>query len=153
MSMYIKIKKMVVILLSLSPLMAEVNLDRGVYKEADDMVRFDNKLNRLIAEHNNIDLDEENTPINDFEETKKGYRLTETIDNNSSKIDVKLKDRVLTIVITKTEKNLLDIDGEKSYEITKSESSSSLFLPEDADENSMKKEYQDGILTVEFLKK
>ncbi len=151
--MYVKIKKMVVILLSLSPLVAEVNLDRGVYEAADDMVRFDNKLNRLIAEHNNIDLDEENTPLNDFEETKTGYRLTETIDNNSSKIEVNLKDRVLTIVITKTEKNLLDIAGEKSYEIIKSESSSSLFLPEDADENSMQKEYQDGILTVKFLKK
>ena len=151
--MYRKIKKMVIILLSLSPLMAEVNLERGVYEAADDMVRFDNKLNKLIAEHNNIDLEEDNTPINDFEETKTGYRLIETIDNNSSKVEVNLKDRVVTVVITKTEKNIVNSNGEKSYEITKSESSSSLFLPEDADENSMKKEYQDGILTVEFLKK
>jgi len=135
------------------PIYGEVSIEEGIYEAADEMMRFDNKLNRLIAEHNGIDLDDEDVNIiNDFEETKNGYRLIENIDNKSQVV-VSLKNRVLTITIVKSEKSVTLINGEESYEITKSESQSSLFLPSDADEESMQKEYRNGILKIEFLKK
>ncbi len=148
------IEKIVVVSLMFSPLVADVNLEKGIYDAAEEMMRFDDKLNRLIAEHNQVDLDEDIISINDFEETQNGYKLTEVMDNNNSKVEVLLENRKLTIMITTIEKTVINNEsqGEEGYEMRKSELRSSLFLPEDADENSMQKEYQNGVLKIQFLK-
>jgi len=152
------IKKLLLFALFTTLLSADIDLQRGVYDAAEEMIRFDNKMNRLIAEHNKIDSEDMTNfnidNIEDFEETQNGYLLLRDIpENNSTKVEVSLKDGLVTVFITKTEKRVLGVGNERSYETTMSRTASSLFLPQDADELSMKKIYKNGTLKVTFLKK
>jgi len=152
------ITKNLLLLLCTLPSYSEVNLQQGVYDAAEEMIRFDLKMNRLIEEHNQRNLEEQSemqeNRVEDFEETVNGYLLKQSVDESKRmKIEVTLKDRMVFITtITKTQE-VVTVGDERSYENTMSRSTSSLYLPQDADELSMRQEYKNGILEVTFLKK
>jgi HSP20 family molecular chaperone IbpA len=138
-------------------LFADIDMQKGIYDAAEEMIRFDNKMNRLIAEHNQLDKEDEKifeeSQIEDFEEIESGYRLKKNIsDGNGTKVEVLLENRLLTISVSRTKKEVIQIGKERSYESTMNRSSSSLYLPADADKNSMKQEYIDGVLKITFSK-
>lgn len=140
------------------PLFSDINMQKGVYDAAEEMMRFDQKMNQLIAEHNQFDEEDtkafEESNVEDFEETRDGYVLKRNIsESKRTKVAVSLDNRLLTISITKSEKEVVVIGDERSYETTMNRTSSSLYLPEDANEKSMKQQYRNGILEVKFLKK
>jgi len=157
--MYKKItRKTFLILFFTLPLFSDIGMQEGVYDAAEEMMKFDTKMNQLIAEHNQLDEEDkrefEKTRIEDFEETENGYILKKNIsDGNGTKVGVSLKNGMLSISIQTTEKEVLLIGNERSYETTMNSSTSSLYLPQDADEKSMKHEYKEGVLKVTFLKK
>ena len=153
--MYIHFVKKIIFVLFFNSLIlsADVGMQEGIYDAAEEMIAFDEKMNRLIAEHNQVDMeDEDKNIIEDFEETERGYVLKTTVDGNNTKVEVILKDRLLTVSMVTTEKQVIQIGAETSYESTVSSSSTSLYLPQDADAKSMKKYYENGILEVTFLK-
>jgi HSP20 family molecular chaperone IbpA len=138
------------------PIYAEIDVQKGMYDAGEEMIIFDKKMNRAIAQHNQIDLeDEEQLQVEDFEETESGYRLKRNIpDSKNTKVDVKLADGILIISTSTKEKEILDIDYiTEGYESTISSSSISLFLPNDADDTKMSKSYKNGVLIVTFPKK
>lgn len=136
-------------------LFAESNLQKGVYDAAEEMMEFDEKMNRLIAEHNGVDYEKEkSSTIVDFEETQNGYVLERDIeDNNNTQIELSLKDGMLTIETTVREQEKIQTKSEITYETTMSKSSTSLYIPSNADANTMREEYKNGIFKVTFLKK
>ena len=136
-------------------LFAEVNLQESVYDAAEEMMQFDEKMNRLIAEHNGVDYEEEKmNTIVDFEEKEKSYLLEREIeDNNNTQIELSLKDGMLTIDTTVREQEKLKTETGISHEMTITKSSMSIYIPADADEDTMQEVYKNGILKVTFLKK
>lgn len=148
-------KKVLIVFLFTVPVFADINMQEGVYDSAEEMMRFDEKMNRMIAEHNQIDLVEnQNSAIEDFEETATGYRLKQYIDDsNSTEVKVFLEGKTLKVSTVSRKKEVIKIENETSYETTMSSSTTSLFLPEDADEKSMSYNYKNGILEVTLLKK
>ena len=132
-------------------LSAEVDMQKSVYDSADEMIEFDNKMNKLIAEHNQYDdedlkeMHQNDISIEDFEDTATGYELNQKIeDANNTKIDVDVSDGVLTI----TTERKVRVAIKNGYETTMSSSKSSLFIPNDADESKIKSQYIDGFLTI-----
>jgi len=157
--MYVKTLLKIAIILNISPVYAQSNMQKGIYDAAEEMIRFDEKMNQAIAEHNQFSIEDEeemrlNSMVEDFEETKNGYRLERTIPNpKNSDVLVKLDEGTLTISITTTENSTLDAETNISFESSISSTTVSLFLPTDADENKMQKTYQNGVLTITFPKK
>jgi len=153
----LSIKKVVTLLfLANIMLFAEVDLQKAIYDSAEEMMRFDEKMNRLIAEHNGVDYEEEkmNTIVVDFEEKEKSYVLEREIeDNDNTQIELSLKDGLLTIDTTVREQEKLNTETGIGHETTISKSSMSLYIPSDADEDTMQEVYKNGILKVTFLKK
>jgi len=142
-------------LFSYLTLFAEVDLQRGVYDAAEEMMAFDEKMSRLIAAHNGDDYEKEKvSSIVDFEEKENSYLLEREIeDNNNTKIELSIKNGLLTIDTTVREQEALQTETGVSYETTMSTSSTSLYIPVDADQETMQEIYKNGILKVIFLKK
>lgn len=145
----------------LMPLVAfsEVNLQKGIYDAAEEMMRFDEKMNQIIAEHNNIaydgdeNLEFSNVSINDFKEVLDGYELRKDINGTNVRVKVKTKDMLLTIsLITKEVKELVS-EGETGTETVMSSSSVSLPIPNDADESQLSSTYANGTLIIKLPKK
>ena len=136
-------------------LFADSNLQKGVYDAAEEMMEFDEKMNRLIAEHNGVDYEKEKiSNIVDFEERENSYVLERNIeDNNNTQIELSLKDGMLSIETTVREQEEIRTENEISYETTMNTSTMSLYIPSKANESTMREEYKDGILKVTFLKK
>ena len=137
-------------------LSAEVNMQQGVYDAADEMMAFDKKMNKLIAEHNQYDDEDlkemykNDISIEDFEDTATGYELHQKIeDSGNTKVDVNVSDGVLTITTKKRER----VEIENGYETTMSRSKVSLFIPNDADEHRVQSTYVDGFLKIIIPKK
>jgi len=156
--LYTQSKKIVMMFLFLvnMTLFAEVNLQENVYDAAEEMMQFDEKMNRLIAEHNGVDYEEEEkmNAIVDFEEKEKSYLLEREIeDNDNTQIELTLKDGLLTIDTTVREQEKLKTETGIGHETTITKSSMSLYIPADADEDTMQEIYKNGILKVTFLKK
>jgi len=154
------IKILIVGLIGSIPIYAETNMQKGIYNAAEEMIEFDNKMNRAIAEHNKIDLEDEveknliNSMINDFKEVDGGYLLKRNIlYPDSTKVEVKLEDGMLTISTTTVEKEVRDNEQNVTSETTLSSTSASLFIPNDADDTKMQKSYKNGILEIRFPKK
>jgi len=92
--------------------------------------------------------------IVDFEERENSYVLEREIeDNNNTKIELSINNGLLTIETTVREQEALQTETGVSYETTISKSSTSLYIPNDADQDTMKDIYKNGILKVIFLKK
>lgn len=150
----------IIILCSLA-INADTDMQKGMYDAAEEMIRFDEKMNRAIIEHNQLDLEDEmqmSAMVEDFEETESGYILKRDIpDDNKTKIDVKVEDRMLSISTTTIEQEKIEditIDGDISgFETVMSSSSMSLSIPNDADENRMERSYENGVLKIKFPKK
>ena len=142
-------------LFSYLTLFAEVDLQTGVYDAAEEMMAFDEKMNKLIAAHNGEDYEEERvSSIIDFEEKEDSYLLEREIeDNNNTKIELSINNGMLTIDTTVKEQEALQTETGVSYETTISKSSTSLYIPNDADQDTMQEIYKNGILKVTFLKK
>jgi len=140
-------------------LFSEVDMQTAVYDGADEMIRFDEKMNRMIDEHNAQIFEDEDMQVfenrvEDFEELENGYLLERTInDSNNTKVELSLNDRKLTILTEVTKKEKIVENDITSYETTTTNSSVSLFLPNDADEKSMEDTYKNGILKIKFRKK
>lgn len=149
----IKIYIMLLLLSTLS-LFADIDLQKSIYDSADEMVKFDEKMNRLIAEHNGVEYERESSNIIDFEERENYYLLERNIEeNNNTQIELSLKDRVLSIEITVREQEEIKTETISSQETTMSQSTTSLYIPENADENTLEESYKNGILKVIFQKK
>jgi HSP20 family molecular chaperone IbpA len=134
---------------------ADIDMQKGVYDAAEEMMAMDEKMNRAIDEHNRQNWDDEDMElvdisINDFEETQNGYQLIKEIpDANETEVSVQVKDGILTIsTVTK----MREI-SEFSESVTMSSSASSLFIPTDADENRVQESYINGVLKITLLKK
>jgi len=141
-------------------LYAEIDIQVGIYDAAEEMIRFDEKMNRAIAEHNRITPKEDeemrlnDMMISDFEETKDGYKLEKEIQYpNETEVDVKLEDRMLTVTMTKTDREVVENELNISDIMNMNSSSFSLLLPPDADENRMEKSYYNGFLKITVPKK
>ncbi len=138
-------------------LYAEIDLQKGMYDAADEMIRFDEKMNQAIAEHNQIDVNDEeqlHNMINDFEEREYDYLLEQEIPNSEhTKVEVKLENGLLTITTSNIEKKQLIEELNISNITTMTSTSTSLFIPNNANEYKMKKSYNNGILRITFPKK
>ncbi len=148
----------IVKLLVLIPLLlsAEIDMQRNIYDGADEMMAFDKKMNKLIAEHNQYDdedleeMHKNDISIEDFEDTATGYELNQKIeDANSTKVAVAVSDGVLTITTDKK----VRVAIENGYETTITSSKVSLFIPHDADESRVQHNYIDGFLKITIPKK
>jgi HSP20 family molecular chaperone IbpA len=153
--------KILFLILSFYPLLlvSDVDLQTNVYDAADEMVAFDEKMNRLIAEHNGIteaedqEMRQNDKAIEDFLEIDNKYVLRcEVEDHNNTQIELSLKDKLLTIKRTKTVKNKIMLNNTVNYETTTTTAINSLYIPNDADEKSMKNNYKNGMLIISFLK-
>ncbi|RUM68732.1 MAG: hypothetical protein DSZ07_06085 [Sulfurovum sp.] len=138
------------------PILADIDLQKGMYDSAKEMMAMDEKMNRAIREHNQLDPNWDESielkviSVNDFEEKENSYVLEREIeDNNQTKVDVKLENGKLTVSITTTTIEKTEFSESKSI----SSSSSSLFIPHDADETRMEQSYKNGILKIVFPKK
>ena len=145
----------VILTLSTMSISAETNLQQGVYDAAEEMMQFDEKMNRMIAKHNGVDYEEDSSSdIIDFEERENSYVLERNIkDNNNTQIELNLKDGVLNIDITVRKQEKIKEDEGVSYETTLTKSTIPLYLPQDADENTLQESYENGILKITFRKK
>ena len=150
------LKKITILLLfSNLFLYADITLQTSVYDAAEEMMKFDEKMNKLIAKHNGVDYEKQDmSSIVDFEERENTYVLERNIeDNNNTQIELSIKDGKLIIETTVREQEEIRTETEISYETTMSTSSTSLYIPKTVDEASMYEEYKNGILKVTFLKK
>jgi len=157
--------KYIIVIIALFSLVvhADSNMQRGMYDSAEEMIRFDEKMNRAIAEHNQLDEEDKdemlmNAMVEDFEERDSEYILKRDIPNsNNTKIDVKVKDGMLSITTTTIEqeriKDLTEEGNISGFETIKSSSSMFLTIPNDADESRMKRSYENGVLEIRFPKK
>jgi len=138
---------------------ADTDMQKGMYDAAEEMIKFDEKMNQAIAKHNQLDIEDEdemrlNAMVEDFEEIEGGYLLKRDIpDSNNTKIAVKLEDGMLTITTTTMEQEGIDGKSVSGFETTISSSSMSLSIPNDADENRMERVYENGVLKIKFPKK
>ena len=134
---------------------ADIDMQKGVYDAAEEMMAMDEKMNRAIDEHNRLNWDDEDTQletitINDFEETQNGYQLIKEIpDSNDTEVNVQVKDGILTISTVTKMREITEF----SESVTMSSSASSLFIPTDADENRVQESYINGVLKITLLKK
>ena len=135
-------------------LFADTDLQRSVYDAAEDMMKFDEKMNLLIAKHNGVEYTKENSNnIMDFEERENAYVLERTIeDNNNTQIELNLKERLLSIDVTVREQKEIKTETGVGYETTLTQSTTPLYLPKNADETTMQDSYKDGILKITFQK-
>ena len=140
-------------------LSAEVSIQEKVYDAADEMIAFDEKMNRLIREHNEIseeeneEMHQNDIDIEDFEESKNAYELTHKIvDANNTKVTVGVLDGVLNIVMVTRKKELVSNNGEEGVETTVDTSNQSIFIPNDADASSMQSSYIDGVVKIIIYK-
>jgi len=142
---------------------ADTDIQRGIYDAADEMIRFDEKMNRAIAEHNHIDINENQngSTIEDFEEIEGGYILTQQIQNRDNvTIDVKVENGMLSIITTTSSNEdseylsgIIADSNISGFENTISSASTSISIPNDADETKMEKSYKNGLLKIKFPKK
>lgn len=149
-----------IVLLSCIPLLADIDMQKGFYDAAEEMMRFDEKMNQLIAEHNNIGFEEDkemrlnDIALEDFKETSNGYELSQNIDDsNNIKIDVKVEDGRLSILTTVTQKKEIMMKEETISETTISSSQVSFPIPNNADEQTMTNSFKNGVLVIKFNKK
>jgi len=153
------IKKLCLLILLSSLGFAEIDLQKGMYDAAEEMIHFDQKMNKLIKEHNTMVFEEEEEEmleikIQDFEEKKNSYVLEKNIPTaNNTKVDVKIVNALLTVTIKSIEIENIKIEGESSHETTMSSSMMSLLIPNDADETKMSYTYLKGVLKIILPKK
>ena len=140
-----------------SLLFAEINVQTEIYDAAEEMIQFDEKMNRAIIEHNQInpqDADEmrlKAMAINDFSETPSGYILERTIENpNETEVKVEVKEDVLFISTKTLDKDFFNQELNNTEITTMSSMSVSLFIPNDADKEKMQEKYENGLLTITF---
>ena len=138
---------------------ADTDMQKGMYDAAEEMIKFDEKMNQAIAKHNQLDIKDEdemriNAMVEDFEEVEGGYLLKRDIpENNNTKIAVKLENGMLSIITTTIEQEGIDNKSVSGFETTMSSSSMTLFIPNDADEKRMERVYENGVLKIKFPKK
>jgi len=139
---------------------AEVDLQTGVYDAADEIMAFDKKMDEVIAEHNRQVFDEEEefdlngSDIEDFEETKDGYRLQKEIENSkNTKVKVSIEDTLLMITVNRIETKKLEEENSVTSETVMSRTSTSLTIPNNVDKTKMEQDHSNGILTIFFPKK
>ncbi len=138
---------------------ADTDMQKGIYDAAEEMIKFDEKMNQAIAKHNQLDIEDEdemrlNAVVEDFEEIEGGYLLKQDIpENNNTKIAVKLENGMLTITTTTMEQEGIDGKSVSGFETTMSSSSMTLSIPNDADEKGMERVYENGVLKIKFPKK
>ncbi len=138
---------------------ADTDMQKGMYDAAEEMIKFDEKMNQAIAKHNQLDIKDEdemriNAMVEDFEEVEGGYLLKRDIpENNNTKIAVKLENGMLSIITTTMEQEGIDDKSVSGFETTMSSSSMTLFIPNDADEKRMERVYENGVLKIKFPKK
>ena len=138
------------------PLFADIDMQKGMYDSAKEMMAMDEKMNRAIREHKKSDpkwdesIELKVMSVHDFEEKKNSYVLEREIDDvNQTKVDVKLENGQLTISTTTTVIEKTEFSESKTI----NSSSSSLSIPNDADETQMEQSYKNGLLKITFPKK
>jgi len=138
---------------------AEVNVTKAIYEAAEEMMRFDEKMNQAIAEHNGFDEsdDEEmrlHDRVNDFEEIEDAYRLEHEVEDvENSKLEVNVQEGMLMVKTTTVNKEFMKFDENSAHSSTMNSYSFALFIPNDADVERMEKSYINGVLKIIFPKK
>ncbi len=141
-----------------SLMVADIDIQKNIYDGAEDIIRMDEKMNRAIAEHNQLTPEEDaqmrlnSSKIEDFQDMGDKYILEKDIPK-SAKIDLKIEDGMLNISTTTTQKEKIQTDLNVSYTTIITTSETSIPIPNDANQNSMQKRYKDGILVIIFDKK
>ncbi len=135
--------------------LAEENLQTTIYDGAEEMIRFDEKLNQAIREHNQIDnedeIDLDNMQVNDFLETPQGYLLEQEIENyEETEVNVNIENDLLIISTKTLDKDFFSTELNNTELTTVSSLSLSLIIPNNADQNKMQKKYENGKLTIIF---
>lgn len=140
-------------------LFAEIDIQTNIYNAAEEMIAFDEKMNKAITKHNQMSEDEEDEAllnsmmINDFEESTTGYKLEKEIANfDSNEISVNIQGNLLIISLKSTEKEIHKKESNITEIETISSLESSLIIPNDADTSQMIQTFKNGILTITFPK-
>ena len=156
--MYKKYIKIIPLLLASYsvPILADIDMQKGMYDSAKEMMAMDEKMNRAIREHKQSDpkwdesIELKVMSVHDFEERENSYVLEREIEDvNQTKVDVKLENGQLTISTTTTVIEKTEFSESKTI----NSSSSSLSIPNDADETRMEQSYENGLLKIVFPKK
>ncbi|NOZ89708.1 MAG: hypothetical protein GXO60_00320 [Epsilonproteobacteria bacterium] len=151
-----KIISSVLLLNSLA--VADIDIQKNIYDGAEDIIRMDEKMNRAIAEHNQLTPEEDaqmrlnSSKIEDFEDIGDRYILKKDIPKGS-KVELKVEDGMLNILTITTQKEKKQTDLNISYTSIINTSEISIPIPNDANQNSMQKDYKNGILEIIFYKK
>ncbi|CAA6820161.1 MAG: Unknown protein [uncultured Sulfurovum sp.] len=138
---------------------SEIDMQKGIYDAAEEMMKFDEKMNKMIAEHNNIayegdeNLAFSNVSIEDFKEVANGYELTRDINDSNLQLEVKVKDTLLIISLSSKEVKEIVTGSEIGAETIMTSSTVSLPIPNDADKSKLSSSYKDGKLLVKLPKK
>jgi len=137
-----------------------IDIKKNIYDGAEDIIRMDEKMNRAIAEHNQISHEEDAkmhlniSKIEDFEEIDDAYILKkEILDANDTEVDVKIEKGMLIISTTTKEKEKGVNESNTTIITTVSSSEISLFIPINANSEAMRQKYENGILEIKFPKK
>ena len=140
-------------------LFAEIDIQTNIYDAAEEMIAFDEKMNKAIAKHNRMSEEEKDEAllnsmmISDFEETITGYKLEKEISNfDSNEISVNIQGNLLVISLKSTEKKIHKEESNITEIETISSLESSLIIPNDADTSQMTQTFKNGILTITFPK-
>jgi len=150
-------RKIFLIGITATQLFAEIDIQKNIYNAAEEMIRYDEKMNQAIIKHNQLeqkDVDEmrlDTMMINDFIETPTGYLLQRNIEEHlQSEVKVEIQDAIL-IISTKTfNKDFFNTELNNTEVTTVSSMSVSLLIPNDADVSKMEESYKNGILSITF---
>lgn len=153
-------KSIFLVALLSSVLFAEIDIQKNIYDAAEEMIRFDEKLNQAIRAHNQLDgKDEDETylksmTINDFTETPTGYILEQKIENHTeTELKVEIKEGLLIISTKMLDKDFFSHEFNNTEITTISSMSVSIFIPNNADEDQMQEKYENGLLTINLPRK
>ena len=141
-------------------LFAEIDIQTSIYDAAEEMIAFDEKMNKAIAKHNGYSAEEdadmrmESMQINDFEERENSYILEQEVPNiEETNIEVKVVGNLLLISSISIEEENFKNDLNITKSKTTTSFTTSLFIPNDADETKMTKSYENNKITIIFPKK
>lgn len=136
-------------------LFAELSIQERIYDAAEEMIRFDEKMNQAIREHNQIndedEMDLETMQVNDFLETPNGYLLEQEIENyEETEVNVEIQNDLLVISTKTVDKDFFTTELNSTETTILSSLSVSLLIPHNADKGKMQKSYSNGLLTIIF---
>ncbi|KIM06146.1 MAG: hypothetical protein KU29_09265 [Sulfurovum sp. FS06-10] len=158
---YLNFTLTLITLSSLSLVAEDMHLKENMYEPAKEMMQMDEAMNKAIEQRRaenatmaKSELTFDESPMVDFKPFEDGYALEKNItDANHTKVDVTVKDRMVTISTTTTKQHIMQLGEEVTHEDFVTSSMESLSLPSDADDTKLQSSYKQGVLKVTVPKK